>query len=60
MIIHDLSLNTLNKGIKPGTLLVPGENKTMYIALSVVTKEELIHITWLSEELEIFQTTYAH
>lgn len=49
----------MSKGIKPGMLLIPLEyGKTMYIALVVVTTQELIQITWLSEELQTFQTTY--
>lgn len=60
MIIHDLGHTTMSKDIKPGTLLIPLERgKTMYIALGVVTTQELIRITWLSEELEIFETTYC-
>ena len=60
MIIHDLSHTTMRKGIEPGTLLIPLKHgNTMYIALVVVTTQELIVITWLSEESQTFQTTYC-
>lgn len=59
MIIHNLDHDTMRKGIKPGTLLIPFErSKTMYVALNVVTTQELIVITWLSEQAQIFQTTW--
>lgn len=60
MIIQNLGHDTMRKGIKPGTLLIPLERgKTMYIALVVTTTQELTEITWMSEELQIFQTTYC-